>query len=113
MIVSSSYSRVLPAAEVPAGGKKLVEVQGKSILICHVNNHFYAIANRCSHAERPLERGRLGQGWIACPFHGARFELASGKAMNLPATEPVQTYPLRLVEGWIEVQVEAAPPAAG
>ncbi|SEQ43608.1 3-phenylpropionate/trans-cinnamate dioxygenase ferredoxin subunit [Solimonas aquatica] len=111
--MSSSYARVVKSTEIPSGGRKVVEVEGKAIVICHVNNNFYAIANRCSHAERPLERGRLGQGWIACPFHGARFELATGKAMNLPATEPVVTYPLRIVEDWIEVLVEAAPPSGG
>lgn len=47
----------------------------------------------------------MSRGWIACPVHGARFELASGRAMNPPATKPIATYELRVVDGWIEILV--------
>lgn len=100
-----SFARVLPAAEVPPGTKKAVEVAGKSILICHSNDRLFAVSNICSHAEEKLECGRMSRGWIACPVHGARFDLATGRAMNPPATRPIQTYEVRIVEDWIEVLV--------
>jgi len=96
---------VLPAADVPPGTKKAVEVAGKSILICHSNDRLFAVSNICSHAEEKLECGRMSRGWIACPVHGARFDLATGRAMNPPATQPIPTYELRVVEDWIEVLV--------
>jgi 3-phenylpropionate/trans-cinnamate dioxygenase ferredoxin component len=47
----------------------------------------------------------MSRGWIACPLHGARFELATGRAMNPPAKQPIATFEIRVVEEWIEVLV--------
>ncbi|HEY6640967.1 non-heme iron oxygenase ferredoxin subunit [Povalibacter sp.] len=103
--MTSSFVRVLKAAELPATTRKAVEVAGKSVLICNTGERLYAISSICSHAEEKLDCGRMGRTWIACPLHGARFELATGRAMNPPATKPIATYEVRVVEGWIEVAV--------
>jgi 3-phenylpropionate/trans-cinnamate dioxygenase ferredoxin component len=101
--VESSFVRVLQASEIPPGTKKAVEVAGKSILICNTNDRWFAVANICSHAAEKLECGRMSRSWIACPLHGARFELATGRAMNPPATQPISTYEVRIVDDWIEI----------
>jgi len=103
--VEGAYTRVLKLSELPPNSKKRVEVGGKCLLVCNNNGKLYAISNVCSHNEKPLERGRMGNGWIACPVHGARFDLATGAALNLPAKLPVATYELRVVEDNIEVLV--------
>lgn len=97
------FLRVLKLSDLPVGHKTPVDVVGKRVLICNAGGVLHAISNVCSHAEKPLERGRIGNGWIACPAHGARFELATGKALNLPATQPIATYPVRVSGDWIEV----------
>lgn len=103
--MSSSFSRVLKASDVPPGTKTVVDIGGKCVLICHAEERFYAISNVCSHNEQPLQRGRLSRTSISCPFHGARFDLATGKALNLPAVKPISTFELRIVDDWIEVLV--------
>jgi 3-phenylpropionate/trans-cinnamate dioxygenase ferredoxin subunit len=104
-LVGSSFSRVLNVSEVPPGTKKAVEVAGRAVLICHSNDRLYAVSNICSHTQEKLECGRMSRVWIACPGHGARFDLATGRAMNPPATKPIATFELRVVEDWIEVLV--------
>ncbi len=101
----AQFERVLKLADLPAGSKKVVDVNGKCVLVCNVNSKLFAISNICSHNEKPLERGRLGNGWIACPTHGARFDLATGAALNLPAKLPVATFEVRTADEWIEVLV--------
>ena len=103
MIVTGSFTRVLKASELPEGEKKAFEIEGKSILVCHAADGFFAISNICSHAHEKLECGRMSRGWISCPVHGARFNIATGKAMNHPATEPIATYEVRVADDWIEV----------
>ncbi|VWX54204.1 non-heme iron oxygenase ferredoxin subunit [Novosphingobium sp. 9U] len=100
-----TFLRILPQSELQTGEKRAVDVAGKSILICHVGDKLFAVSNICSHADEKLECGRLGNGWIACPIHGARFDLASGKAKNPPAKWPIATYRIRVVDEWIEVAV--------
>ena len=103
MTAELSFSRVLPAAELPPGTKKAIDVAGKSILLCNTNDRLFAVSNICSHANEKLECGRMSRGWISCPVHGARFDLASGRAMNPPAVRPIPTYEVRVVDDWIEV----------
>jgi 3-phenylpropionate/trans-cinnamate dioxygenase ferredoxin component len=103
--VEKTFSRAVSVSEVPPGTKKVVEISGLSILICHSNDRLFAVSNICSHANEKLECGRMSRGWIACPAHGARFELATGRAMNPPATQSIATYEVRVVDDWIEVAV--------
>lgn len=102
---AAGFVRALPADELTPGSKKSVEIGGKSVLICHSNGALHAVSNICSHADEKLECGRMGNGWIACPVHGARFDLATGKARNPPAKQPIAVYATRIVDGWIEVKV--------
>ena len=103
--MSSSFVRVFKTEDVPPGTKKAVDVNGNSVLICNTNDKLFAVSNICSHAEEHLECGRMSRSWIACPVHGARFDLATGRAMNPPATRPIATFEVRVVEDWIEVLV--------
>jgi 3-phenylpropionate/trans-cinnamate dioxygenase ferredoxin subunit len=99
------YTRLLAAADIPAEKSHKFEHDGKPLLICHSAGAFFVIANQCSHAQEPLDCGRVRNGWVACPVHGARFDLATGAAMNPPATSPIATYPVRVVDGWIEADL--------
>ena len=103
--MQASFTRVALASDIPPGTKKAVEVGAKSILICNTNDRLFAISNICSHADEKLECGRMSRTWISCPIHGARFELATGRAMNPPAVRPVATYEVRVEDEWIEVRV--------
>jgi 3-phenylpropionate/trans-cinnamate dioxygenase ferredoxin subunit len=44
-------------------------------------------------------------GWISCPVHGARFDLDTGEPLNPPATQPIQTFEVRIIGETIEVAV--------
>ncbi len=100
-----NFVAVAGADDLPAGTKKLVDVGGVPVLLCHSAGGIYAVRNMCSHAHETLDCGRMKNGWIACPVHGARFDLATGAAMNPPATLPIDVFALRLVDGVIEVAV--------
>ena len=94
-----------PASELDGGAVKAVVLSDTPVLLCHTQDRIYAVINKCSHADEKLECGRLRRGWIACPVHGARFDLATGEPLNLPATQPIQTFEVRIVDGVIEVAV--------
>ena len=79
----------------------------KSVLLCRSAKGIHAIEPWCSHAWQELEGGIVRDGWIACPAHGARFDLATGEVLGPPATDPIATYPVRLRDGMIEVGIAA------
>jgi 3-phenylpropionate/trans-cinnamate dioxygenase ferredoxin subunit len=83
-------------ADLAPGAVRTVEIEGCSILLCRSGERIFAVENQCSHAQQPLEGGRVKAGWIACPTHGARFDLETGEPLCPPATEPIRTFPVRI-----------------
>ena len=53
----------------------------------------YAIEDMCSHGNVPLSEGDVVDDTIECYLHGSTFDLATGRALNLPATAPVRVFP--------------------
>ncbi|MEY4721105.1 MAG: hypothetical protein RIQ46_830 [Pseudomonadota bacterium] len=104
-MTEKTFVAVATLDELPAGQKKLVTANGREVLLCHTKDQVFAVENLCSHAEEKLDCGRMRAGWIACPVHGARFDLETGKAMNPPATSPIATFEVRIEDGTISVAV--------
>ena len=82
--------------EVPPGTKKLVDCARHRMILCNTEDKIFAVRNLCSHAYEKLDCGRMKNGWIACPVHGARFDLETGAAMNPPAVMPIETFEVRV-----------------
>jgi nitrite reductase/ring-hydroxylating ferredoxin subunit len=76
--------------EIPAGKTKRVEVNGKEIMIANMNGKFYALDDRCAHMNAPLSMGNLTEDVVTCPFHGAKFNITSGKKISEPVLTPSQ-----------------------
>lgn len=83
------------AADLAPGAVRAVSLAGIEVLVGNVNGAYHAIQNKCSHAESPLAGGRVRNGFVSCPLHGARFELATGKCLG-NAYRPVPSYPVRV-----------------
>ncbi|WP_297495290.1 non-heme iron oxygenase ferredoxin subunit [Acidocella sp.] len=98
-----NFTRVARLSDLPHGTRQVIDIAGKKVLICNLNGKIFAISNICSHAEETLDCGRISNGWIACPIHGARFDLATGKAKNPPAKQPIPVYQVRVEDDWIEI----------
>ncbi len=99
------FTAVAPLADLPRGTVREVGVSGRSILLCHDEDGIHAVENRCSHADMPLACGRIRNGWIMCPTHGARFDLATGEALGPPASMAIATFAVRVMDGMIEIAV--------
>ncbi|GAC1413226.1 MAG: Rieske 2Fe-2S domain-containing protein [Novosphingobium sp.] len=97
------FTPAAPLADVPSGTVREISLGGRSILLCYDADGLYAVENKCSHADMPLACGRMRNGWIMCPTHGARFDLATGQPLGPPAPWPIATFAVRVVDGMIEV----------
>jgi 3-phenylpropionate/trans-cinnamate dioxygenase ferredoxin subunit len=103
--LASEFTRFCKLSDVPPGAKKAAKINDTWVLVCNTHDKLFAVSNICSHAIKPLLNGRVRNCAITCPVHGARFSLETGAALNLPATKPIATYPVRVVDDWIEVLV--------
>ena len=100
-----SWARVVPASAVESGHARAFDVGDLRIAVCNTGDGYYAISDECTHDGGSLDQGSLDGREIECPRHGARFDVTTGKVVCLPAVRPVQTYPTRVVDGHVEVEV--------
>lgn len=89
----SVKTAVCKRGEIPAGGMKIVAFEGKRVAVCDVGGTLYAIEDLCTHDDGPLGEGSLDGEQVECPRHGARFDVKTGAAVQMPAIVPVKTYP--------------------
>ncbi len=101
----STFVRACAVDDVTDGTALAVEVDGVELALVRNGDEVYAIYNECSHAQIPLSEGEIDGDEIECWLHGSMFDLRTGKAINLPATEPVPVYPVRISSGEILVDV--------
>jgi 3-phenylpropionate/trans-cinnamate dioxygenase ferredoxin subunit len=76
------------------------------VAVCNVGGEFYAIDDLCTHDGGSLDQGELEGDQIECPRHGARFDVRTGAAVQLPAFQPVETHAVRIDGGAIQVEIE-------
>ena len=98
---------VCPVEELPPGEVKIVHAGEIAVGVYNLDGEYYALEDRCSHDDGPLCEGDfdLEEGYAVCPRHGAHIEIRTGRALTLPAVEPVATYPVRVVDGMVKVAV--------
>jgi 3-phenylpropionate/trans-cinnamate dioxygenase ferredoxin subunit len=100
--------RVASVGDIPAGGKKIVEIDGVEIALFNVDNQqYYAVEDICTHDGGPLAEGDIVNTYeVECPRHGARFDMRTGQALSMPAFEPVETYQVVVEDGEIHLAVD-------
>jgi 3-phenylpropionate/trans-cinnamate dioxygenase ferredoxin subunit len=112
---------VASVEEIAPGGRKLVELEGRPIVVFNLSGEYFALLNRCPHQGGSLCHGKLtglvlsdepgeytysrpGE-IIRCPWHGWEFDIRTGKSWCDPRRIRVKNYPVsvepgaRLVEG--------------
>ena len=94
----SDLVRIASVDDVPDPGKCTLEIDERLVVLVHVNGQFYCIDDLCTHDGGPLGDGRLCDHEIACPRHGAKFDVRNGHALTMPATENTGSHEVR-VEG--------------
>jgi 3-phenylpropionate/trans-cinnamate dioxygenase ferredoxin subunit len=94
------FIAVAKTSEVSDPGKLLVEVEDRLVVLIHAAGHWYALDDVCTHDGGPLSDGPLDAagGSIACPRHGAKFDVKTGAALTMPATKPTVVHEVK-VEG--------------
>lgn len=94
----SKFHRVASTGDILDGEMKSFVVQNVPVVVCNLNNNFYAFRDECSHELLPLSDGEIEDGKVTCTYHGAEFDVKTGEALCLPATGPIEVYEVR-VEG--------------
>lgn len=107
------------ADELSPGGRKIVDIDGKSVGVLNVDGRYHALLNNCPHHGAPLclgvVKGTMADTpvheysyeqqneWITCPWHGYEFRLETGRALVKTERGRVRVYPVRVEDGDVVV----------
>jgi 3-phenylpropionate/trans-cinnamate dioxygenase ferredoxin subunit len=98
---------VAPVEELPPGTVKIVHAGQVAVGVYNLDGEYFALEDRCSHDDGPLAEGDFDPetGVAICPRHGANFDIRTGRALTLPAYQPVDTFPVVVEDGLVKVDV--------
>lgn len=89
---------------LPEAKPRRATASGADVLLYRHEGRIYALANRCSHRGGPLDKGRIEDTQVTCPWHRSRFCLRDGSIVRGPATAPQPVYDVRVRAGKVEIR---------
>lgn len=94
----NDFQAVANLSDVTDPGSLLVEIDDQLVVLIHAAGHYYALDDVCTHDGGPLSEGPLDaeEGSIACPRHGAKFDIKTGAALTMPATKPTRSHEVKI-----------------
>jgi len=98
--------KTFPTKDITQNASKVFNIDDNDIAIINCNGEYYAIDDLCSHAEASLSDGEVYDCKVECPLHGAEFDLKTGEAITLPATKPVNIYPVSIEDGYLFLEID-------
>jgi len=109
-MADSVFVPLMTLAEIRPGSMQARVLEGREIVICHTREGVFALDNICTHAHARMCEGRLRAMRLMCPLHGASFDVRDGRVLGAPATVPLATHQVRVVNGTIEISLNPARP---
>jgi 3-phenylpropionate/trans-cinnamate dioxygenase ferredoxin subunit len=101
---SAEFVTVATVDELQPGERMVVELGRRWVAIFNVEGMYYAIEDVCTHDDGPLAEGELNGCIIACPRHGATFDIRTGKVLSAPAMVDVKSYDVQIQGNDIQVK---------
>lgn len=100
----SEWIDVVSAGALAEGEHVVVDIGGVEVALFNIGGDYYAIEDVCTHDGTEIASGDLVGDEIVCPRHGARFCVKTGEVRCPPAYENLATFPVRIVDGKIQIQ---------
>ena len=96
-----TLEKIADPNELPDGGRKSVIVDDLPALLIRIGDDYYCIEDTCTHDGQAMTDGPINDHEITCPRHSARFDIRTGAALCMPATEPVATFAVEVRDNGI------------
>lgn len=92
----TDFIKVAQVDDLEDGELMAVEVDGEPVCLAKVDGEVYAFTDDCTHIGGPLNEGELDGDVLTCPWHGAQFNVRTGRVLRGPARQDIQTYAVRV-----------------
>jgi nitrite reductase/ring-hydroxylating ferredoxin subunit len=95
-LAESNYITLTKTSDISENRVSCFEVNGHHVVLSQFKGEFFALQNKCSHAEQSFDKGRVRGHKLLCPLHGAVFDIRDGSVLSAPAFQPIKSYPLKV-----------------
>ena len=101
----SRFLDVASVDDLADGQKTVIEADDRMLVLVRIGDEFFCLDDVCTHDGGPLSDGCFDGHTLACPRHGAKFDVRTGKAVTMPATQPTTAYVTKVENGrvWVDV----------
>lgn len=108
-MADTKWVTAFPVDELEVGQAKVFRREAQQVAVFRpTREHLFAVDNRCPHEGYPLAKGYVKDCVVTCRWHNFKFDLRDGRCVM--GDEAVRTYPLRIVDGVIELDVSEPDP---
>ena len=92
-------------ADVAVGTPLRVEADGLVLAVFNLDGEFFVTDDACTHGPGSLGEGYVDGDVVECNFHGGQFNIRTGEVVAPPCMEPVKTYPTRVENGMVVIDI--------
>lgn len=103
--MSKQWIKLIEVSAVPSEDVAAVDAAGRELAIYGVGGEVFATDNVCTHGHARLCDGFLDGHEIECPLHQGKFDVRTGKALCEPLTTDIRTYPVKIEDGHVFVEL--------
>jgi nitrite reductase/ring-hydroxylating ferredoxin subunit len=101
----TDFIKVATLDDVDEGEMYPIEVDGEPVCLTRLEGKIYAFTDNCTHISGPLNEGELEGCVVTCPWHGAQFDVRTGKVVRGPARQELYTYPVKVEDNAIFISL--------
>lgn len=78
---------------------------GRSVVLLRLGDAITGYWNACAHMGLPIDGGMVDReaGTISCPWHGFRYDCATGECLTAPQAQ-LEQVPVRVVDGRVQLR---------
>ncbi len=102
------FVKVAKVDDIPSGEALQVTADGETLALVRVGDEVFCVHDICTHEHAHLSEGFCEGHEIECPLHGSIFDVRTGEVKSLPATEAVKTFPVKLEDGEVHVDLDGS-----
>lgn len=100
----TEWKPIVPLHDLSEGELVRIEQEGMPLVALRKGEEVLVASTNCTHVGGPLDEGTLDGTCVTCPWHGSVFDLRDGTVIHGPATTPLQTMQVRIIDGQVQIQ---------
>ncbi len=104
-MIDQDFVSVCPLNNLKPNVPKTFEIEERFVVLVLLDDEVYCIDDVCTHDGGTLGDGTMVDHCLACPRHGAKFDVRTGEAVTMPATEATRSYQVKVVDSTVYVKM--------